>query len=103
MVDSNQFEGTFLYSLDTQNKKNTNRWKIKTGNEKLICTTSSEIFQDYENLKKIYLIEPQKRYYASQQDPRYKVDSVAKKLAELNNAEIIYVPPEDLFKRKPWY
>lgn len=73
-----------LSSLDTQSKKNTNRWKIKTGQERIIISTASEIFQDYQNLKHIYLIEPQKWYYASQQDPRYKVQQVAEKLAEIH-------------------
>lgn len=29
------------------------------------------------------MLEPQKRYYASQQEPRYKVQSVLEKMAEL--------------------
>ena len=93
----NKFEGTFLYSLDSQAKKNKNRWNIKTGNENLIATTSSEIFQDYNNLKKIYFIEPQKWYYAAQQDPRYKVDMVINKLAELYQAEFLTISSENLF------
>jgi len=96
LIDQENFEGIFLYSLDTQSKKNTNRWKIKKG-EWLICTTSSEIFQDYSNLKKIYFVEPQKWYYTSQQDPRYKIDMVIKKLAELHNAEIKEISSEMLY------
>lgn len=86
----------FLYSLDTQNIKNTNRRKIKTWNESLIYATSSEIFQDFNNLKEIYLIEPQKRYYASQQDPRYKVWNVLEKIAENYSAKINIINSEDL-------
>ena len=86
----------FLYSLDTQSIKNSNRWKIKTGNEPLIFATSSEIFQDFKNLKNIYLIEPQKRYYASQQDPRYKVWRVLEKIAENYDAKITIINSEDL-------
>jgi hypothetical protein len=83
--------------LDTQTKKDTNRRKIKTGNEWLIYTTSSEIFQDYANLKKIYLLEPQKWYYAAQQDPRYKVGMVLEKIAELYWAGITIINSEEIF------
>lgn len=87
----------FLYSLDTQNIKNSNRWKIKTWNESLIFTTSSEIFQDFSNLKEIYFIEPQKRYYAAQQDPRYKAGTVLEKIAENYNAKITIIDTENLY------
>ena len=42
-------------------------------------------------------MEPQKWYYASQQDPRYKIDMVIKKLAELHNAEIKEISSEMLY------
>lgn len=86
----------YVSSLDTQNKKNSNRRKIKSWTEKIIISTGSEIFQDYQNLEHIYLIEPQKRYYASQQDPRYKVVKVAEKLAELHWAELHLIESENL-------
>lgn len=89
-------EWIFLYSLDTQNIKNTNRWKIKTWNENLIYTTSSEIFQDYKDLTEIYFIEPQKWYYASQQDPRYKVWTVLEKISKLYNAKIRILNTENI-------
>jgi primosomal protein N' len=91
------YEWILLYSLDTQNKKDTNWWKIKTWNEQLIYTTSSEIFQDFKNLKNIYLLEPQKWYYAAQQDPRYKVEIVLEKIAELNQANIKIINSEEIF------
>lgn len=91
------YEWILLYSLDTQNKKDTNWWKIKTWNEQLIYTTSSEIFQDFKNLKNIYLLEPQKWYYAAQQDPRYKVEIVLGKIAELNQANIKIINSEEIF------
>lgn len=75
-----------LPSMDTQNKKNTLRRKVRSWEAKIILTTSSEIFQDFNNLQSIYFIEPQKRYYASQQDPRYKVGTVLQKIAELTGA-----------------
>lgn len=85
-----------LSSLDTQSKKNTHRASIRSGAENMIVSTSSEIFQDFNSLQKIYFIEPQKRYYASQQEPRYKVKSVLEKLAEINKAELISIASEDL-------
>lgn len=53
----------------------------------IICTYA-EIFQDFNNLKKIIFIDPHKRYYAAQQDPRYKVGEVLAKLAELHGIEV---------------
>ena len=95
-IDLTKTRGTFLSSLDTQSKKNSNWRKIKTWNEKLIFCTWSEIFQDFQALEKIYLVEPQKWYYASQQDPRYKVESVLQKMRELYGAEIITIESEIL-------
>ena len=86
-----------MYSLDTQNKKDSNRWKIKTWEESLIVSTSSEIFQDYNNLKEIIFIEPQKWYYESQQDPRYKIETVIKKLWEEYNTKIKIIESEEIF------
>lgn len=93
-IDLTNTGGMFLSSLDTQSKKNSNWRKIKTWNEKLIFCTWSEIFQDFNALEKIYLVEPQKRYYASQQDPRYKVESVLQKMGELYNTELITIESE---------
>lgn len=85
-----------LNSLATQSRKNTNRRKIKTWKEKLIFSTSAGIFQDFEQLEKIYLIEPDKRYYASQQDPRYKVWDVVNKMSQLYNAELEIINSKQL-------
>ena len=95
-IDLAKTEWTFLSSLDTQSKKNSNWRKIKNWNEKLIFCTWSEIFQDFQALEKIYLVEPQKWYYASQQDPRYKVESVLQKMRELYGAEMITIESEML-------
>lgn len=85
-----------LNALDTQAKKNLNRWKIKNGSESLIIATGSEIFQDFQKLESIYLVEPQKWYYASQQDPRYKAQSVLEKMAELYGAELHFIESDQL-------
>ena len=86
----------FLTNQDSQAKKNTNRRSIKSWKSQIILTTSSEIFQDFSWLSHIYLLEPQKRYYASQQEPRYKVQSVLQKIADLNWASFVIVDSEDL-------
>lgn len=95
-IDLTKTGGTFLSSLDTQSKKNNNWRKIKNWNEKLIFCTWSEIFQDFQALEKIYLVEPQKWYYASQQDPRYKVECVLQKIGELYGAKMITIESEML-------
>lgn len=96
LIDDEKIQWLFLSSLDTQSKKNTHRRKIKTWNENLIFCTGSEIFQDFKALEKIYLVEPQKWYYASQQDPRYKVETVVQKMGKLYNAEVISIESEML-------
>lgn len=63
----------FLSAIQTQNQKDKHRREIKRWQRSVILCTSAEIFQDFHDLKKIIFIDPHKRYYASQQDPRYKV------------------------------
>ena len=81
-------ENLHLFSMDTEKKKNEHRRKIKYGEAKNIYVTQSEIFQPYTNLKTIYFIDPYKRYYHNQQDPRYSIKTVIQKLQELYQAEI---------------
>lgn len=88
----------FLSNLDSQAKKNTNRRSLKSWKSQIILTTSSEIFQDFNWLSHIYLLEPQKRYYASQQEPRYKVQSVLQKIADLTWASFSIIDSEDFVK-----
>lgn len=54
----------------------------------VIVCTYAEIFQDFNNLKKIIFVDPHKWYYAAQQDPRYKVGDVLAKMGELYGAEV---------------
>ena len=77
-----------LLASQTQNQKDVHRWEIKKGIKSVIFCTYAEIFQDFKDLKKIIFVDPHKWYYASQQDPRYKVGEVLKKLAELRGAEV---------------
>jgi len=77
-----------LSSIQTQNQKDKLFWKIKKWEITNIIWTSSEIFQDYSNLQKITFISPDKRYYSSQKDPRYKTSMVVDKLKEIYGCEV---------------
>ena len=77
-----------LLSTNTQNQKDKSRWNIKMWNTKVIYATHSEIFQNYNDLKKIIIFYPHKRYYSNQQDPRYKTLAVVQKMSEIYNCEL---------------
>ena len=77
-----------LLASNTEKQKDVHRWEIKKWLKSVVICTYAEIFQDFHTLKKIIFIDPHKRYYASQQDPRYKVGEVLTKLAELHWAEL---------------
>lgn len=77
-----------LLSSNTQNQKDKSRRNIKNGNTNIILATHSEVFQNYKDLQKIIIIRPHKRYYANQQDPRYKTLDVVQKLSEIRNCEL---------------
>ena len=77
-----------LLSTNTQNQKDKSRWNIKMWNTKMIYATHSEIFQNYDDLKKIIIYYPHKRYYANQQDPRYKTLAVVQKMSEIYGCEL---------------
>jgi primosomal protein N' len=72
-----------LLSGDTEKQKDVHRWEIKKWLQSVIICTYAEIFQDFKNLQKIIFVDPHKRYYSSQQDPRYKVGDVIEKMQEL--------------------
>ena len=77
-----------LLSTNTQNQKDKSRRNIKLWNTKVIFATHSEIFQNYNDLKKIIIFYPHKWYYANQQDPRYKTLSVVQKMSEIYKCEL---------------
>ena len=77
-----------LLSTNTQNQKDKSWRNIKLWNTKVIFATHSEIFQNYNNLKKIIIVYPHKRYYANQQDPRYKTLEVVQKMSEIYGCEL---------------
>ena len=72
-----------LVSSDTQNRKNIHRREAKQGKSGIVVATHSEVFQPFSNLKKILIFDPHKWYYNNQQDPRYHLPTVAKKMGEI--------------------
>ena len=89
---------THLYSTDTQNRKDQNRREIKKSKVWIIVATQSEIFQPFNNLWTITLIDGYKRYYHNQQDPRYEIPQVVQKMKELWNCEVINLENRWLIK-----
>ncbi len=80
---------THLYSTDTQNRKDQNRWEVKKSKVWVVVATQSEVFQPFNNLWTITLIDWYKWYYHNQQDPRYDISEVVKKMQELRDCEVI--------------
>lgn len=64
------------------------RW-TKQGQIGTLMTTFAGIFHDRKNLQRILFIQPHKRYYQHQQDPRYKVAAVINFIAEQTGAELV--------------
>ncbi|AHB41462.1 hypothetical protein P148_SR1C00001G0672 [candidate division SR1 bacterium RAAC1_SR1_1] len=86
MVDEsvrNQAGVLFLHSSDSQVKKDKAFWQVKHGLVKYILVTHAELFQDFHDLQSVVLVHPYKRYYANQQDPRYKTPDVLAYLASI--------------------
>jgi len=91
MTDDSFREGegvAFLSATQTQNQKDVHRWEVKKWMKSVILCTYAEIFQDFHDLKKIIFVDPHKRYYANQQDPRYKVGDVIDEMKKLYWAEV---------------
>jgi len=81
-------EVAFLSSTNSQWQKDKHRWAVKTWNVSMIYASPSEIFHDFYDLKKIIFIDPHKRYYANQQDPRFKVGAVLQRMSELYDVQL---------------
>lgn len=64
------------------------RW-CKQGQISTLMTTFAGIFHDWKNLQRILFIQPHKRYYQHQQDPRYKVAEVIDFIATQTGAEVV--------------
>jgi primosomal protein N' len=89
---------THLYSTDTQNRKDTNRREIKKSKVWIIVATQSEVFQPFNKLWTITFIDWYKWYYHNQQDPRYDISEVVKKIQNLWNCKIIWLNNVGLIK-----
>jgi len=64
-------------------------WNLKSWlTSKIICTPA-ECFWEYDHLTQIVVIDPHKRYYKSQQDPRYDIMRVAELMAHTYDCELI--------------
>ena len=87
-----------LYSTDTQNNKDKNRWNIKKSKTWIIVSTQSEIFQPFNNLWTIVFIDWFKWYYHNQQDPRYDVAEVVKKMEEIWKCNVINLDNKGLIQ-----
>ena len=87
-----------LYSTDTQNRKDQNRWNIKKSKSWIIVSTQSEIFQPFNNLGTVILVDWYKRYYHNQQDPRYDVNTVIQKMAEIRSCKVLNMDNIGLIK-----
>jgi primosomal protein N' len=48
------------------------------------------VFQPYACLKKIVVFDPHKWYYHNQQDPRYALATVVRKMGEIYGAEVVF-------------
>lgn len=81
-------EVAFLSSTNSQWQKDKHRRAVKAWNVSQIYASPSEIFHDFYDLKKIIFIDPHKRYYANQQEPRFKVGAVLEEMAKLYGAEL---------------
>jgi primosomal protein N' len=77
-----------LISTDTQNRKDLNWRKIKKSTGGTIIATQSEVFQPFKNLKEILFVDPHKRYYNNQQDPRYSLPTVVQKMGEIYGVKV---------------
>ena len=80
-----------LLSLDTQNKKDQHWRAIKNGARGPIIATQSEVFQPFIDLTTIVIFDPHKWYYHNQQEPRYSIPTVVKKMEEIYWAEAVEV------------
>ncbi len=77
-----------LHSQTSAKQKAEAFWKIKNGQISSVRCTYSQQFQDWASLTDIALVDQHKRYYKSQQDPRYFVPTVVEKLAEITGAAL---------------
>lgn len=79
-VENIKFEYNLLDVSWTNLSRIKHFFQIKFWKEKNIITTSAWIFQDWYDLKSIFVFDPYKWYYKNQQNPRYYIPDVAKQI-----------------------
>lgn len=64
-------------------------WNLKCWLTSRIIATPAQCFWEFDQLTQIVVIDPHKRYYKSQQDPRYDIMRVAELMAHTYQCELI--------------
>ncbi len=86
----NEKKSLFLSGNDTVVKKTKAFIDIKNAKIKNLFCTHSQIFQDYKNLKRIYVFDPYKWYYKNHQNPRYRIAEVVNQMAYFYDVKEIF-------------
>ena len=77
-----------LSSWDAEPKQQKAFWSLHEGKTACVLCTHAEIFLPYKQLDQIIFVDPHTRYYANQQDPRYKTGDVLQKISEIWKCDI---------------
>ena len=88
------FEGSFKHIAVTHSRisegKRAQQWKdIHSGKTSLVIGSRSALFSPFKNLGIIIMDEEHEWTYKQDQSPRYHARKLAKKMAELTNAQLI--------------
>jgi len=77
IIDDDVFSKSSLWHSWLSEKQKIGIYRgCKMGSIGTLISTSAWVFHDWRNLKNIVFIDPNKRYYKNQQDPRYNVNDV---------------------------
>lgn len=80
---------SFLHGQSTKKQRTEAFWWIKNWTIETFVCTSSQIFQDWNDLTRIVLIDQHKRRYKNQKDPRYYVPTILEKMAKIYGCDLI--------------
>lgn len=72
-------------------------WEISMNKKLDLLCTHSQIFQNWSNLKKIYIFNPHTWYYKTQQEPRYNICNIIEYMSKLYKNDLIYINDLRLF------
>lgn len=81
---------SYLHARSTKKQTSDIFRKIHNGVSITLCCTFAQIFQDWQWLSHVFLIDTHRWWYKSQRDPRYNVASVVQYMCETYGA--IYSP-----------